>query len=66
MNGARRYVLGGIAIIASIIVFIIPFVFIVLTALKTRLKADAVRVVLETTVPLPVADDIGTARLANR
>ena len=40
MNGVRRYLVGGFAIIVSIVVFIVPFVFIVLTALKTRKDAS--------------------------
>jgi len=40
MNGVRRYLVGGIAIIVSIVVFIVPFIFIVLTALKTRKDAS--------------------------
>jgi raffinose/stachyose/melibiose transport system permease protein len=40
MNRTRRYVIGGIAILASIVVFVVPFVFIVLTAFKTRKEAS--------------------------
>lgn len=40
MNQLRRYLVGGVAIIASIVVFIVPFVFILLTALKTRKDAS--------------------------
>ena len=40
MNGVRRYLVGGFAIIVSIVVFIVPFIFIVLTALKTRKDAS--------------------------
>ncbi len=40
MNGVRRYLVGGIAILVSIVVFIVPFIFIVLTALKTRKDAS--------------------------
>lgn len=36
-----HYVVGAIAIIVSIILFIVPFVFLVLTALKTRQEAAA-------------------------
>lgn len=36
MRSARRYWLGGIAILASIVVFLVPFAFIVLTALKDK------------------------------
>ena len=40
MNPARRYVVGGAAIVASIVVFIVPFIFIILTALKSRKEAS--------------------------
>lgn len=33
---ARRYLLGGVAIVASLIVFVVPFAFIILTALKDQ------------------------------
>jgi len=36
VRSARRYWLGGIAILASIVVFLVPFAFIVLTALKDK------------------------------
>jgi raffinose/stachyose/melibiose transport system permease protein len=36
----ERYALGVVAIIASIIVFIVPFVFIFLTAVKTKTEAS--------------------------
>jgi raffinose/stachyose/melibiose transport system permease protein len=39
MNKARRYIVGGIAILASIVVFLIPFAYIVLTAVKTPRQA---------------------------
>ena len=39
MRQARRYILGGIAIVASIVVFLVPFAFIVLTAVKDRRQA---------------------------
>ncbi|HTM79417.1 MAG TPA: carbohydrate ABC transporter permease [Devosia sp.] len=39
-RGARRYIYGGIAIVASFIVFVIPFIFIVLTAMKGRKEAS--------------------------
>ena len=40
MNPVRRYLVGAIAILASIVVFIVPFIFIILTALKTRKDAS--------------------------
>ncbi|HVY50882.1 MAG TPA: carbohydrate ABC transporter permease [Devosia sp.] len=40
MTRLRRYVIGGVAILASIVVFIIPFVFIVLMAFKNRKDAS--------------------------
>lgn len=39
MRQARRYIYGGIAIVASVIVFLVPFAFIVLTAVKDRRSA---------------------------
>jgi len=42
MNRARRYWIGGFAILVSIFVFIVPFAFIVLTAMKDR-KAASLR-----------------------
>jgi raffinose/stachyose/melibiose transport system permease protein len=36
---AQRYILGGIAIAASIVVFLVPFAFIILTAVKDRRQA---------------------------
>ena len=36
----RRYVLGAVAILASVVVFVVPFVFIVLTAAKGRAEAN--------------------------
>jgi raffinose/stachyose/melibiose transport system permease protein len=36
---AQRYIFGGIAIAASIIVFLVPFAFIILTAVKDRRQA---------------------------
>lgn len=36
MNRARRYWVGGAAIVATFIVFIVPFIYVVLTALKDR------------------------------
>ncbi|WP_417729074.1 carbohydrate ABC transporter permease [Roseovarius sp.] len=42
MKSASRYWVGGLAIIASFFVFIVPFAFIVLTALKDR-KESATR-----------------------
>jgi raffinose/stachyose/melibiose transport system permease protein len=36
MNRARRYWVGGAAIVLSFIVFVTPFIFVVLTALKDR------------------------------
>ena len=40
MNRAYRYLAGTAAILVSIIVFVVPFVFIVLTALKSRKDAS--------------------------
>lgn len=40
MRSMRRYWLGGTAIVASIFVFLVPFAFIVLTALKTKKEAS--------------------------
>jgi raffinose/stachyose/melibiose transport system permease protein len=40
MNGVRRYIVGGVAILASLVVFVVPFVFIVLMAFKTRKEAS--------------------------
>lgn len=40
MNPVRRYVVGSIAILASIVVFVVPFVFIVLMAFKNRKDAS--------------------------
>jgi raffinose/stachyose/melibiose transport system permease protein len=40
MNRAlRRYALGGVAILASIVVFIVPFAFIIVNAMKTAREA---------------------------
>lgn len=39
MRGAQRYVWGIVAIVASIVVFIVPFAFIVLTAFKDQKEA---------------------------
>ncbi len=39
MNKARRYIVGGIAILASIVVFIVPFAYIVLTSIKDARQA---------------------------
>lgn len=39
MNHARRYVVGSIAILASIVVFVVPFAYIVLTSVKTAREA---------------------------
>jgi raffinose/stachyose/melibiose transport system permease protein len=36
----RKYALGGVAILVSIPVFIVPFIFIILTALKDRKEAS--------------------------
>lgn len=36
MNGARRYWIGGAAIIVSFFIFIVPFIYVVLTAFKDR------------------------------
>ena len=35
MRHAQRYILGGVAIVASIVVFLVPFAFVVLQASKT-------------------------------
>ena len=40
MRRAQRYIVGGIAVLASIVVFVVPFIFIVLTALKTRKESS--------------------------
>jgi raffinose/stachyose/melibiose transport system permease protein len=40
MNSARRYWVGGLAIIASVVVFLVPFAFIILTAIKDRKQAS--------------------------
>ncbi len=40
MNGPRRYIGGVLAILVSTIVFIVPFVFIVLTALKDKKESS--------------------------
>jgi raffinose/stachyose/melibiose transport system permease protein len=37
---ARRYWLGGVAILASIVVFVVPFAFILFTALKDKKEAS--------------------------
>lgn len=39
MNSLRRYLVGGSAIIVSVFVFLVPFAFIVLTAVKDRKSA---------------------------
>ena len=39
MRHAQRYIYGGIAIAASVVVFLVPFAFIVLTAVKDRRQA---------------------------
>lgn len=39
MKGLRRYVLGGTAIVASVFVFLVPFAFIIINALKTPREA---------------------------
>jgi raffinose/stachyose/melibiose transport system permease protein len=39
MNKARRYIVGGIAILASVVVFLVPFAYIVLTSLKDARQA---------------------------
>jgi len=49
MNTARRYWIGGLAILVSIFVFIVPFAFIVLTALKDRKEASLREFSLPTT-----------------
>jgi raffinose/stachyose/melibiose transport system permease protein len=40
MRRARRYIVGAAAILASIVVFIVPFVFIIMMAFKTRKEAS--------------------------
>ncbi len=40
MNRARRYWVGGLAIIASVVIFLVPFAFIILTAIKDRKQAS--------------------------
>ncbi|MBL8593728.1 MAG: carbohydrate ABC transporter permease [Devosia sp.] len=39
MRHAQRYIYGGIAIAASVVVFLVPFAFIILTAVKDRRQA---------------------------
>lgn len=39
MRSAQRYIFGGIAIAASVVVFLVPFAFIILTAVKDRREA---------------------------
>jgi raffinose/stachyose/melibiose transport system permease protein len=39
MTGLRRYIFGAIAILVSVVVFIVPFAFILLTALMDRKQA---------------------------
>ncbi len=39
MKNARRYIVGGIAILVSVFVFLVPFAFIVLTAMKDKKQA---------------------------
>jgi raffinose/stachyose/melibiose transport system permease protein len=39
MRRARRYWLGGAAIVVSFLIFIVPFIFILLTAIKERREA---------------------------
>ena len=39
MRQAQRYIYGGVAIAASVVVFLVPFAFIVLTAVKDRRSA---------------------------
>ena len=46
---AKRYWLGGLSILVSIFVFIVPFAFIVLTALKDRKEASLRQFSLPTT-----------------
>ena len=40
MRNAKRYWLGGIAIVASVVVFLVPFAFIILTALKDKKESS--------------------------
>lgn len=40
MSAARRYWVGGAAIIVSFFIFIVPFIFIILTALKDRRESS--------------------------
>jgi raffinose/stachyose/melibiose transport system permease protein len=39
VSKARRYIVGGIAILASIVVFLVPFAYIVITSVKTAREA---------------------------
>jgi raffinose/stachyose/melibiose transport system permease protein len=39
VRSAQRYIFGGIAIAASVVVFLVPFAFIILTAVKDRREA---------------------------
>ncbi|MEO6014774.1 MAG: carbohydrate ABC transporter permease [Devosia sp.] len=39
MNRARRYIVGGIAIIASVFIFLVPFAYIIITSVKTAREA---------------------------
>jgi raffinose/stachyose/melibiose transport system permease protein len=39
MNKARRYIVGGIAILASVVVFLVPFAYVILTSVKTAREA---------------------------
>ena len=49
MKAAYRYWLGGLSILVSIVVFLVPFTFIVLTALKDRKEASLRQFSLPTT-----------------
>ena len=39
MNKPRRYIVGGIAILASVVVFLVPFAYIILTSIKDARQA---------------------------
>jgi raffinose/stachyose/melibiose transport system permease protein len=40
MKNASRYLIGGLAILVSIIVFLVPFAFIIVTAVKSKQEAS--------------------------
>lgn len=49
MKAARKYLIGGLSILVSSVVFLVPFAFIVLMALKDRKEASLRRFSLPTT-----------------